>query len=145
MVDLTFELEELHRKEPELFIKHVAEMCKHDKLRGRTLTAADKVAHSLTYITDLYAEAIKRNKGGWTCGTNTSNVRAVLSRTISYKYHEEQILRFIDFCCDYAEDQNSLQHADQDVKGMATYFLSIRHEPLVHAPGLRWKQMLDSE
>ena len=46
-VALAFETEEIRRNEPEFFVKHVAKMSGYSTLCIRTLTAADKIAHSL--------------------------------------------------------------------------------------------------
>lgn len=143
-VTLAFE-EEIRRKEPEFFIMHVAGMRRYSTLCGRTLTAADKIAHSLTYVTALYAEATKRVRGGWTCGTHINHVRTTLSHTISSKYSAEEILRFIDFCVGCSEGRDFLQYADKDIKDMEEDFLSMRPEPFVHPPASWCRRVLEDE
>lgn len=144
-VALAFEEEEIRRKEPAFFITHVAEMSRYSTLCGRTLTAADKIAHSLTYVTSLYAEAIKRVRGGWTCGTHINHVCTALSHTISSKYGEDEISRFINFCVGCTEGRECLQNADKDIKDMAEDFFSMRPEPFVHPPASLWRKVLEGE
>lgn len=144
-VALAFEEEEIRRKEPEFFRTHVAEMSRYSTLCGRTLTAADKIAHSLTYVTALYAEVIKRVSGGWTCGTHTHHIRTTLSRRISSKYSEGEILRFIDYCVGCTDGQDFLHDADKDIKYMEEDFLSMRPEPFVHSPVSWWRKVLENE
>lgn len=142
---LIFEQEELRRKEPELFIKYVAEKSKRNTLCGKTLTAADKIAHALSYVTSLYAEAIKRVRGGWTCGTHINHVRTALSNTISSMYSDEELSNFMDFCVCCTEGRKFLQDADKDIKDMVEHFLSMRPEPFVH-PSAAWvRKVLKNE
>lgn len=144
-VALAFETEEIRRNEPEFFVKHVAKMSGYSTLCSRTLTAADKIARSLTYITALYAEATKRVNGGWTCGTHVNHVRAALAHQIASLYDDAQLCSFIDFSVDCADGRKSLQNADNDIKGMVEEFLAMRPAPFVHPPFSWWRQVLKDE
>lgn len=139
---LKIEEEKIRAQEPELLIMHTAGMQEHDTICGRKLSPADKIAHAIMHITSLYGQAIKKVRGGWSCGTHMHHVRTSLSRKISSKYNDEQLLRFIDFC---ADSRKSLPDADNDIKDMVEDFLSMRPEPLVHPPASWWRQVLESE
>ena len=144
-IALAFEEEEIRRKEPELFIKHIAEMNQYSTLCGRTLTAADTIAHSLTYITAMYAEATKRVMGGWTCGTYISHVCTALSYKISSKYNDDQLFRFIEACVNCIDDWKSFLEADKDINDMTEVFLTMRPTPCVHPPASWWRKTLEGE
>lgn len=144
-VALAFGEEEIRRKESDLFIKHVAGMSKNNTLCGRMLTPADKIAHSLTYITALYGEAIKRVRGGWTCGTHINYVRTALSNTISSMYSDEELSNFMNFCVCCTEGREYLLDADKDIRDMVEHYLSMRPEPFVH-PSAAWvRKVLKNE
>ena len=131
---LAAEKEEIRQKEPRLLMKFVAESYERYTASCLRWTPGDPVARGITEITGLYAKAIKKAYGGWTCGTYSSSLRRALSRLICEEYEEKVLLDFIDFCVRQKDDPDPLKNADKDIKDMVVYFLSLRREPLVHPP-----------
>lgn len=142
---LKIEEEKIRSQEPELLVKYTAEMQGYDTICGRKLSSADKIAHAIMHITSLYGQAIKKVRGGWTCGTHANHVCTALSHSISAKYSNEDLRRFIAFCVCCTEGRDFLQNADNDIKDMAEDFLSMRPEPLVHPPASWWRQVLEGD
>lgn len=142
---LKIEEDKIRSQEPELLVKHTAEMQGYDTICGRKLSLADKIAYAVTHITALYADAIKRARGGWTCGTHVNHVRAALAHQIASSYDDAQLCSFIDFCVDCADGRKSLQNADNDIKDMVEEFLAMRPAPFVHPPFSWWRQVLKDE
>ena len=120
-------------------------MQSRDTICGRALSLADKIAHAIMQITSLYGQAIKKARGGWSCGTHMNHVRTALSHNIASKYDDEQLLRFIEACVDCFDGQISFRDSDKDIKDMAEDFLSMRPVPLVHPPASWWRQVLESD
>lgn len=137
--------EEIRKKEPELLIKHTAELQRCDTIYRRKLSPADKIARAIMHITSLYGQSIKNARGGWTCGTYVNHVRTALAHQITSSYDDSQLHSFINFCVDCADGQKSLQDADKDIKDMVEKFLDIRPAPLVHLPTSWWQQVLEGE
>lgn len=137
------EEDKLRSQEPELLVKYTAEMQSRDTICGRKLSPSDKIAHAIMHITSLYGQAIKKARSGWSCGTHMNHVRTALSHKITSKYNDEQLLRFIEACVDYAGGRISLLDSDKDIKGMVEDFLAMRPAPLVHPPALWWRQTLE--
>lgn len=140
------EEEEIRKKEPELLVQFVSKQSEHiTNGFGVTLPPADKIAYAITHITALYADAIKRARGGWTCGTCTNKSRTSLSLTISAKYSEEELQRFIEFCVSCNDDRILIQSADNNNKDMINDFLAMRPEPFVHPPEYLIRQILEGK
>lgn len=142
---LEIEKEIIRSQEPNLLAKHTAEMQARDTICGRKLSPADKIAHAIMHITSLYGQAIKKVRGGWSCGTHMNHVRTAVSHKIASKYNDEQLFRFIEACVNCVDGRKSLLDADKDIKDMAEDFLSMRPAPLVHPPASWWRQVLESE
>lgn len=142
---LKIEEDIIRAQEPELLVKYTAEMQSHDTICGRQLSPADKIAHAIIHITSLYEQAIKKARGGWSCGTHMNHVRTALSHKIASKYDDEQLLRFIETCVDCFDGRISFLDSDKDIKDMAEDFLSMRPAPLVHPPASWWRQALESD
>ena len=131
------EEEKICRKEPELLVQFVSKQsARVTNIFGDTLTSADKIAYAITHITALYADTIKKARGGWTCGTCTNKTRITLSRTISAKYSDEELMRFIEFCVSCDEEVRLLQNADNNIKNMIRDFLNMRPEPFCASPSI---------
>lgn len=140
------EEEKIRPKEPELLVQFVSKQsARITNIFGDTLTSADKIAYAITHITALYADAIKRTRGGWSCGTCTNKTRIALSRTISAKYSDEELMRFIEFCVSCNDELRFLQNADNNIKDMIRDFLNMRPEPFVHPPASLIRQILDGK
>lgn len=134
---------EIFRQEPELLVAFVAETSKRQATSRITRSPADQISRSILRITGLYAQAVKEVRGGWTCGTYMNRVHAALSRRISSKYRETELLRFIDFCIRCAEGSDFLRNADGDIKAMAEDFLSMRPKPHVNPPAFRLQPLAE--
>lgn len=145
MGQLAKEEDRIHKLEPDLLVKFVAEMSNCHSVLGVPLTLADKFAFAITRITAMYAEAIKHARSGWTCGTHINHVRTALANTISSMYSDEELSNFMDFCIRCTEDRDFLQDSDKGIKDMVENFLSIRPEPFVH-PSAAWvRKVLQNE
>lgn len=142
---LKIEEGKIRSQEPELLVKYTAEMQSRDAICGRKLSSADKIARAIMHITSLYGQAIKKARGGWSCGTYMNHVRTALSHKIASKYNDKQLLRFIEACVDCVGGRKSLVDADKDINDMAADFLSMRPTPLVHPPSSWWRQVLESD
>lgn len=142
---LQIEETKIRSQEPELLVKYTAEMQGYDTICGRKLSSADKIAHAIMHITSLYGQAIKKVRGGWTCGTHANHVRTALSHAISTKYSNEDLMRFIDYCVRCTEGRDFSHNADKDIMDMAEDFLSMRPAPLVHPPAAWWRQVLEGD
>lgn len=143
---LAGEEEEIHKKETELLVQFVSmQSARITNIFGENLTSADKIAYAITHITALYADAIKRARGGWTCGTCINNTRTALSRTIAAKYSDETLIRFIEFCVSCNDEWSLLQNADNNIKDMIRDFLNMRPEPFVHSPASLIRQILEGK
>ena len=140
---LEIEKEKIRVQEPEILVIQTAEMHARGTICGKTLSPADKIARAIMHITSLYGQAIKKARGGWSCGTHMNHVRTALSHKIASTYNDEQLLRFIEACVDCVGGQKSLMDADKDIKDMAADFLSMRPAPLVHPPASWWRQVLE--
>lgn len=146
MDQLTMDKERIREQEPELLVHFVSKQSvRLTNVFGVTLTPADKIAYAVTHITALYADAIKRARGGWTCGTCANKSRAALSRTISTKYSEQELLRFIEFCVRCNDERILLQSTDSNNKDMINDFLSMRPELFVHPPASLIRQILEGK
>lgn len=145
MDQLAMEEARIHKLEPDLLVKFVAEMSNCHSVLGVPLTLADKFAYAITRITAMYAEAIKHARGGWRCGTHINHVRTALSNTISSMYSGEELSNFMDFCICCTEGREFLQDADKETKDMVEHFLLMRPEPFVH-PSAAWvRKVLQNE
>lgn len=142
---LRIEEGKIRSQEPELLVKYTAEMQDRNTICGRKLSPADKIAHAIMHITSLYGQAIKKARGGWSCGTHMNHVRTALSHKIASKYDDEQLLRFIEACVDCFNGRISFLDSDKDIKDMAEVFLALRPVPLVHPPTSWWRQALESD
>ena len=142
---LEIEKEKIRVQEPEILAKHTAEMHLRGKICGKTLSPADKIARAIMHITSLYGQAIKKARGGWSCGTHMNHVRTALSHKIAAKYDDEQLLRFIEACVDCFDGRISFLDSDKDIKDMAEDFLSMRPAPLVHPPASWLRKALESD
>lgn len=142
---LKIEEDKIRSQEPELLVKYTAEMQGCDTICERALSPADKIAHAIMHLTSLYGQAIKKARGGWSCGTHMNHVRTALSHKIASKYNDEQLFRFIETCVNCIDGRKSFLDADNDIKDMAEDFLSIRPAPLVHPPAAWWRQVLESD
>lgn len=142
---LEIEKEKIRVQEPEILVKHTAEMQGRDTICGRALSPADKIARAIMHITSLYGQAIKKARGGWSCGTHMNHVRTALSYKIASKYDDEQLLHFIEACVDCFNGRISFLDSDKDIKDMAEDFLAMRPAPLVHPPTSWWRQALESD
>ena len=72
-------------QEPEILVKQTAEMHARGTICGKTLSPSDKIARAIMHITSLYGQAIKKARGGWSCGTHMNHVRTALSHKIAAK------------------------------------------------------------
>ena len=142
---LKIEEDKIRAQEPELLVKYTAEMQGRDIICGRALSPADKIARAIMHITSLYGQAIKKARGGWSCGTHMNHVRTALSHKIASKYNDEQLLRFIEACVNCFDGRISFLDSDKDIKDMAEDFLAMRPAPLVHPPASWWRQALESD
>jgi len=142
---LRIEEGKIRSQEPELLVKYIAEMQDRDTICRRKLSPADKIAHAIMHITSLYGQAIKKARGGWSCGTHMNHVRTALSHKIASKYDDEQLLRFIEACVDCFDGRISFLDSDKDIKDMAEDFLSMRPAPLVHPPASWLGKALESD
>lgn len=142
---LRIEEGKIRSQEPELLVKYTAEIQDRNTICGRKLSPADKIAHAIMHITSLYGQAIKKARGGWSCGTHMNHVRTALSHKIASKYDDEQLLRFIEACVDCFNGRISFLDSDKDIKDMAEVFLALRPAPLVHPPTSWWRQALESD
>lgn len=142
---LIIEEDIIRAQEPELLVKYTAEMQGRDTICGRALSPADKIARAIMQITSLYGQAIKKARGGWSCGTHMNHVRTALSHKIASKYNDKHLLRFIDACVNCVGGRKSLVDADKDIKDMVPDFLSMRPAPLVHPPSSWWRQVHESD
>lgn len=142
---LKIEEDIIRAQEPEFLVKYTAEMQGRDTICGRALSPADKIARAIMQITSLYGQAIKKARGGWSCGTHMNHVRTALSHKIASRYNDEQLLRFIEACVNCIDGRKSFLDADKDIKDMADVFLAMRPAPLVHPPASWWRQALESD
>lgn len=140
-----YSIDELQANEMECFVRFVAERSRNNPARSRVLTPAEPISYSLMDVRSLYSQAIKKKRGGWSCGTHTNNVRMALARLIASKYCDDQINRFINLCATCVDARNFLQDVDMHIKVMAEEFLSMRPEPCVHPSHSWWKKMLEEE
>ena len=142
---LEIEKEKIRVLEPEILVKHTAEMHLRGKICGKTLSPADNISRAIILITSLYGQAFKKARGGWSCGTHMNHVRTALSHKIAAKYDDEQLLRFIEACVDCFDGRISFLDSDKDIKDMAEDFLSMRPAPLVHPPASWLRKALESD
>lgn len=102
---------------------------------------AEHIAFGLMEITALYARAIQRLRGGWTCGTHISRTRQTLARRIAGRYSEEQLNRFLDFCVCCEDCLAWFDNADEPIRQMANGLIGLRPKPLVHPPRFRLRSL----
>lgn len=138
------EMAEIASQELELLVKYTAEWTNKSANCSRRFSLADKIAHAIMQITDVYKETIKKNRGGWTCGTHMNHVRTALSRKIASQYSDEQLSRFAEVCVTCIDSQKPFLDADQSIKDMAADFLSMRPAPLVHPAASLFRQELET-
>lgn len=133
--------EEIREMETELFLQYISEINGHSAV----LSPSEKIALTLTRITSLYNQKIKKERGlgWWVCGTYMSNQRKNLTCIIRSTYSEEQLNQFIQFCCCKNSEQSHPSFTDDEADHIIKYLLTLRPEACVHPPLSYWRTLLD--